>query len=80
MEDQSNRPHRKVKDKKAHTGDKNPKAFAFSAPGRLQKQAARSHDVGSSVRANKRCTNSHRSKKSVFMFLSLTVFPKKRPQ
>jgi ribosome biogenesis protein BMS1 len=45
MEDQSNRPHRKVKEKKAHTGDKNPKAFAFSAPGRLQKQARRSHDV-----------------------------------
>ncbi|KAF2198108.1 ribosome biogenesis protein-like protein [Delitschia confertaspora ATCC 74209] len=43
--DQSNRPHRKSKEKKAHTGGPNPKAFAFSAPGRLQRQAARSHDV-----------------------------------
>ncbi|KAI9764088.1 MAG: Glycoside hydrolase 2 (Mannanase, beta-galactosidase) [Geoglossum simile] len=46
MEDQSNRPHRKTKDKKraAHSAP-NPKAFAFANPGRLQKQAARSHDV-----------------------------------
>ncbi|KAH0535993.1 hypothetical protein FGG08_007110 [Glutinoglossum americanum] len=47
MEDQSNRPHRKTKDKKkaAHSGAPNPKAFAYANPGRLQKQAARSHDV-----------------------------------
>ncbi|KAF2684036.1 GTP binding protein Bms1 [Lentithecium fluviatile CBS 122367] len=44
-QDQANRPHRKVKEKKAHTGDRNPKAFAYAAPGRLQKQATRSHDV-----------------------------------
>ncbi|KAL8837244.1 MAG: hypothetical protein Q9170_002617 [Blastenia crenularia] len=45
MDDQANRPHRKTKVKKKHTGDKNPKAFAYANPGRLQKQAARSHDV-----------------------------------
>ncbi|KAL8706792.1 MAG: hypothetical protein Q9201_000218 [Fulgogasparrea decipioides] len=45
MEDQANRPHRKAKVKKKHTGDKNPKAFAYAKPGKLQKQAARSHDV-----------------------------------
>lgn len=47
MDDQANRPHRKAKDKskKKHTGDKNPRAFAVAAPGRLAKQAARSHDV-----------------------------------
>lgn len=45
MEDQANRPHRPAKAKKKHTGDKNPKAFAYANPGRLQKQAARSHDV-----------------------------------
>ncbi|KAL8858769.1 MAG: hypothetical protein Q9178_004686 [Gyalolechia marmorata] len=45
MEDQANRPHRKPKVKKKHTGDKNPKAFAYANPGKLQKQAARSHDV-----------------------------------
>ena len=45
MEDQKNRPHRKTKEKKKHSGGPNPKAFAFAAPGRLQKQAARSHDV-----------------------------------
>ncbi|KAL9594781.1 MAG: hypothetical protein Q9219_006840 [cf. Caloplaca sp. 3 TL-2023] len=45
MEEQANRPHRKAKVKKKHTGDKNPKAFAYAKPGRLQKQAARSHDV-----------------------------------
>ncbi|TIA57573.1 putative ribosome biogenesis protein [Aureobasidium pullulans] len=45
-ENQTNRPHRATKEKKAaHTGDRNPKAFAFSRPGKLQKQAARSHDV-----------------------------------
>ncbi|KAI9847116.1 MAG: Glycoside hydrolase 2 (Mannanase, beta-galactosidase) [Thelocarpon superellum] len=47
MEDQANRPHRKAKEKKTtkHSGGPNPKAFAFANPGRLQKQAARSHDV-----------------------------------
>ncbi|KAL8774355.1 MAG: hypothetical protein Q9209_001106 [Squamulea sp. 1 TL-2023] len=45
MDDQANRPHRKSKVKKKHTGDKNPKAFAYANPGKLQKQAARSHDV-----------------------------------
>ncbi|KAL8658775.1 MAG: hypothetical protein Q9202_007430 [Teloschistes flavicans] len=47
MEDQANRPHRKAKVKKKHTGglNKNPKAFAYAHPGKLQKQAARSHDV-----------------------------------
>ncbi|OCK98863.1 DUF663-domain-containing protein [Cenococcum geophilum 1.58] len=45
MADQANRPHRKTKEKKAHSSGLNPKAFAFANPGRLQKQAARSHDV-----------------------------------
>ncbi|KAL8807206.1 MAG: hypothetical protein Q9182_000888 [Xanthomendoza sp. 2 TL-2023] len=45
MDDQTKRPHRKTKTKKKHTGDKNPKAFAYANPGKLQKQAARSHDV-----------------------------------
>lgn len=45
MADQGNRPHRTTKEKKPHTGGPNPKAFAFNAPGRLQKTAARSHDV-----------------------------------
>lgn len=45
MEDQANRPHRKTKEKKKHTGDKNPKAFAYANPGRLGKAAARSHDI-----------------------------------
>ncbi|KAF2473014.1 ribosome biogenesis protein-like protein [Lindgomyces ingoldianus] len=44
-DDQSNRPHRKMKEKKPHSGGPNPKAFAFAAPGKLQKRAARSHDV-----------------------------------
>ncbi|KAI5854048.1 hypothetical protein BZA05DRAFT_473363 [Tricharina praecox] len=42
--DQSNRAHRPVKEKKKHTGV-NPKAFSFANPGKLQKQATRSHDV-----------------------------------
>ncbi|KAF2279347.1 DUF663-domain-containing protein [Westerdykella ornata] len=45
MADQTNRPHRKSKEKKPHSGGHNPKAFAYATPGRLQKQAARSHDV-----------------------------------
>ncbi|KAI0152260.1 DUF663-domain-containing protein [Hypoxylon sp. NC0597] len=45
MEQQTHKPHRKSKEKKKHTGDHNPKAFAFSRPGKLQRAAARSHDV-----------------------------------
>ncbi|KAJ5826317.1 ribosome biogenesis protein [Penicillium riverlandense] len=44
MEQQSNRAHRPAKEKKKYEGQ-NPKAFAFSAPGKLKKAAARSHDV-----------------------------------
>lgn len=42
---QTNRAHRKSKEKKPHAGNRNPKAFAYATPGKLQKQAARSHDV-----------------------------------
>ncbi|KAK3503038.1 hypothetical protein B0T13DRAFT_462476 [Neurospora crassa] len=47
---QAHKPHRaskKSKEKGAskHTGEKNPKAFAFSNPGKLARQAARSHDI-----------------------------------
>ena len=48
MEDQTNRPHRKTKEKKEkkkHSGDRNPKAFGYANPGRLAKQAVRSHDI-----------------------------------
>ncbi|GJC96976.1 ribosome biogenesis protein BMS1 like protein [Colletotrichum higginsianum] len=47
MEDQVHKPHRKAKDKKnkQHTGEKNPKAFAFSNPGKLARSAARSSDI-----------------------------------
>ncbi|KAK8207087.1 GTP binding protein Bms1 [Phyllosticta capitalensis] len=45
MSEQTNKPHRAAKEKKKASGGPNPKAFAFAAPGRLQKQAARSHDV-----------------------------------
>ncbi|KAK5118725.1 hypothetical protein LTR85_007931 [Meristemomyces frigidus] len=45
-EEQAHRAHRPTKEKKKHTaGQPNPKAFAYAAPGRLAKQAARSHDV-----------------------------------
>ncbi|EME86055.1 uncharacterized protein MYCFIDRAFT_131135 [Pseudocercospora fijiensis CIRAD86] len=45
-EDQIHRAHRATKEKKKHDKSQpNPKAFAFAAPGRLAKQAARSHDV-----------------------------------
>lgn len=45
-EDQLHRVHRPTKPKKQHDKSQpNPKAFAFNAPGRLAKQAARSHDV-----------------------------------
>ncbi|ODV92644.1 hypothetical protein CANCADRAFT_17495, partial [Tortispora caseinolytica NRRL Y-17796] len=44
--EQTNKPHRKTKDKKkVQSQGHNPKAFAFSGPGRLRKQAQRSHDV-----------------------------------
>ncbi|KAF2435477.1 DUF663-domain-containing protein [Tothia fuscella] len=45
MSEQVNRAHRPTKEKKKHAGGPNPKAFAFAKPGRLQKQASRSHDV-----------------------------------
>ncbi|KAH6690469.1 ribosome biogenesis protein BMS1 [Plectosphaerella plurivora] len=45
MEQQVHKPHRKAKEKKKHTGDRNPKAFAFNAPGKLLKQVARSSDI-----------------------------------
>ncbi|KAI1386247.1 DUF663-domain-containing protein [Hypoxylon trugodes] len=45
MEAQTHKPHRKSKEKKQQTGDRNPKAFAFSRPGKLQRAAARSHDI-----------------------------------
>jgi ribosome biogenesis protein BMS1 len=45
-EEQQHKAHRPSKPKKQKdTSQPNPKAFAFSAPGRLAKQAARSHDV-----------------------------------
>ncbi|KAJ5662190.1 Ribosome biogenesis protein bms1 [Penicillium maclennaniae] len=44
MEQQSNRSHRPAKEKKKYEGN-NPKAFAFSKTGKLNRQAARSHDV-----------------------------------
>ncbi|KAI2607343.1 DUF663-domain-containing protein [Hypoxylon fragiforme] len=46
MEAQAHKPHRKSKEKKQQpVGDRNPKAFAFSRPGKLHRAAARSHDV-----------------------------------
>ncbi|KAH6895435.1 hypothetical protein B0T10DRAFT_434769 [Thelonectria olida] len=47
MEEQTHKPHRKSKDRKEkkHTGERNPKAFAFANPGKLNRQAARSSDV-----------------------------------
>ncbi|KAF2713113.1 DUF663-domain-containing protein [Pleomassaria siparia CBS 279.74] len=45
QQNQANRAHRKTKEKKPHSGERNPKAFAYATPGKLQKQAARSHDV-----------------------------------
>jgi ribosome biogenesis protein BMS1 len=45
MDAQQNKPHRKSKEKKQHSGGPNPKAFAFSNPGKLARTAARSHDV-----------------------------------
>ncbi|KAI1379351.1 DUF663-domain-containing protein [Hypoxylon crocopeplum] len=45
MEQQTHKPHRKSKEKKQQIGDRNPKAFAFSRPGKLQRAAARSHDI-----------------------------------
>ena len=45
MEDQANRPHRKSKAKNKSTSGSNPKAFAFAAPGRLKRDAARSSEI-----------------------------------
>ena len=46
-EPQTNKVHRKGKEKskKFDHGAGNPKAFAFAKPGKLQRRAARSHDV-----------------------------------
>ncbi|KAJ5467605.1 Ribosome biogenesis protein (Bms1) [Penicillium sp. IBT 31633x] len=44
MEQQANRAHRPAKEKKKFEGA-NPKAFVSSRPGKLNKQAARAHDV-----------------------------------
>ncbi|KAK9770507.1 putative Bms1-type G domain-containing protein [Seiridium cardinale] len=45
MDEQSHKPHRKAKEKKQQSGDRNPKAFAVSNPGKLARQAARSQDI-----------------------------------
>lgn len=46
MDQQQNRPHRASREKKAPPkGQKNPKAFAVSNPGKLAKQAVRSSDI-----------------------------------
>ncbi|KAH9908571.1 hypothetical protein F4778DRAFT_352255 [Xylariomycetidae sp. FL2044] len=45
MDEQSHKPHRKSKEKKKTTGERNPKAFAVANPGKLARQAARSHDI-----------------------------------
>ncbi|KAL4874664.1 hypothetical protein BJY04DRAFT_10480 [Aspergillus karnatakaensis] len=44
MEQQANRAHRVTKEKKKYEGQ-NPKAFAFSNPGKGNKAGARSHDI-----------------------------------
>ncbi|KKA27555.1 hypothetical protein TD95_002399 [Thielaviopsis punctulata] len=44
--EQLHKPHRKSKDRKKPTsGERNPKAFAFANPGKLNRAAARSHDI-----------------------------------
>ncbi|KAI5793212.1 hypothetical protein EDC01DRAFT_722167 [Geopyxis carbonaria] len=46
MEDQRNRTHRAPKKEKTkYAPGQNPKAFSYANPGKLQKQAIRSHDV-----------------------------------
>ncbi|KIW08785.1 uncharacterized protein PV09_00720 [Verruconis gallopava] len=46
MSEQTNKAHRKSKEKKSKpSSGPNPKAFAFAKPGKLAKQAVRSHDV-----------------------------------
>ncbi|KAF4513556.1 hypothetical protein G6O67_000813 [Ophiocordyceps sinensis] len=46
MDAQVHKPHRKAKEKKQQpAGDRNPKAFAFSKPGKLARTAARSQDI-----------------------------------
>ncbi|KAJ0416544.1 hypothetical protein BJY00DRAFT_232841 [Aspergillus carlsbadensis] len=44
MEQQANRAHRVTKEKKRYEGN-NPRAFAFSNPGKGNKAGARSHDI-----------------------------------
>ncbi|KKF93537.1 Ribosome biogenesis protein bms1 [Ceratocystis platani] len=45
--DQLHKPHRKSKDRKkpAPSGERNPKAFTYANAGRLNRAAARSHDI-----------------------------------
>ncbi|KAJ2970237.1 hypothetical protein NQ176_g8286 [Zarea fungicola] len=45
--EQLHKPHRKAKEKKQpqSSGERNPKAFAFARPGKLQRTAARSSDI-----------------------------------
>ncbi|TQV98810.1 hypothetical protein V2A60_007492 [Cordyceps javanica] len=44
--EQLHKPHRKSKEKKQQSsGERNPKAFAFARPGKLQRTAARSSDI-----------------------------------
>ncbi|OAA61405.1 Ribosome biogenesis protein BMS1/TSR1 [Cordyceps fumosorosea ARSEF 2679] len=44
--EQLHKPHRKSKEKKQKSsGERNPKAFAFARPGKLQRTAARSSDI-----------------------------------
>lgn len=78
-EAQANRPHRKQKEKKAPTsGERNPKAFAYATPGRLAKQAARSHDVRQfNYLLHTMLTSYLRSKKSASMSRLLTAFRKR---
>ena len=80
MADQTNRPHRKGKEKKAHSGGPNPKAFALAAPGRAAKQGARSQDVCTIVLPSKEIANGNRSEKSASTSRSSTACPKKRPR
>ena len=67
----------------APTGQ-NPKAFTFSNPGKLAKQAARSHDVGSRLPVVSLTTYPDhsllRSKRSASMCPSSTAFPMNRPR
>jgi hypothetical protein len=79
-DNQGNRPHRPNKEKKAHTGGKNPKAFAFNAPGKLKKAAARSTEVCETREYLPNEANRTRSKKSVSTSRSSTASLKKLPR